>query len=325
MPSRFTAPVLALTLTAVAASTPFAHASASPDPSTPSPTPTERSVTTGGIEIQKKDPAGDILAGASFILLDASGNPAAEGKTGTDGLLRLDGLIPGPYRLKESASGSPIHDTVADQDVIITDAVTPMVIIDPFKAADLIVKKADTETGKPLAGAVINVTPASGKGETVTLTTGSDGTAKAKLPVSARTGTAYTATETKAPSGYQLTAKPVAITAKPGAPVTAEFTNSKIPPTKPPTSPPPTSPTTPKPSTSATPTPSTSAAASASPSAAPTAAETASSTATPAPAGSLANTGGGSARWIGLLGGVLIIAGGGAVWALRRRAERTTP
>ncbi|MCX4776845.1 MSCRAMM family protein [Streptomyces sp. NBC_01264] len=321
MPSRRTTPVLALTLTAMAATIPFAHASTSPDPSAPPPVMTERSVTTGGIEIQKKDPTGDILAGASFALLDASGNPAAEGKTGADGLLRLEGLIPGPYRLKETASGSPIHDTVADQDVIITDAVTPMVITDPFKAADLIVKKADKETGKPLSGAVINVTPTSGQGETLTLTTGPEGTAKAKLTVSARTGTAYTATETKAPAGYQLTAKPVTVTAKPGAPVTAEFTNSKIPPTQPPSSPPPTSPSTPKPSTSSTP----SAAASAAPSATPTVAETASSTTSPAPTGVLANTGGGSARWIGLLGGVLIIAGGGAVWALRRRAERTTP
>ncbi|MCY0931520.1 SpaA isopeptide-forming pilin-related protein [Streptomyces sp. H27-H1] len=303
------------------ATIPFAHASASPEPSAPPPVTAERSVTTGGIEIQKKDPAGDILVGASFALLDASGNPAAEGKTGADGLLRLDGLMPGAYRLKETASGSPIHDTVADQDVIITDAVTPMVIIDPFKAADLTVKKADKETGKPLPGAVINVTPVSGKGETLTLTTGADGTAKAKLPVSARAGTAYTATETKAPAGYQLSAKPVTVTAKPGAPVTAEFTNSKIPPTKPPTSAPPTSPTTPKPSTSSTPPATTSP----SPSGTPTVAETASSTTSPAPTGSLANTGGGSARWIGLLAGALIIAGGGAVWALRRRTQRTTP
>ncbi|MFD3756668.1 collagen binding domain-containing protein [Streptomyces sp. NPDC058622] len=320
MPSRHTAPVLCLTLTALTTTIPFAHASANADPSARPAVTTERSVTTGGIEIQKKDPAGDVLVGASFALLDVSGNPAAEGKTGTDGLLRLDGLMPGAYRLKETASGSPIHDTVADQDVIIIDAVTPMVIIDPFKAADLIVKKADKETGKPLPGAVINVTPASGKGEAVTLTTGPDGTAKAKLPVSARTGTAYTATETKAPAGYQLSAKPVTVTAKPGAPVTAEFTNSKIPPTKPPTSAPPTSSTTPEPSTSSAP----SATSSVSPSATPTVAETASSTSAPAPTGSLANTGGGSVRWVGLLGGVLIIAGGGAVWALRRRTERTT-
>ncbi|WP_327250978.1 MSCRAMM family protein [Streptomyces sp. NBC_01244] len=320
MPSRRTAPVLVLTLTALTATVPFAHANASPDPSTPPPAPTGRSATTGGIEIQKKDPAGDVLAGASFALLDASGKPAAEGKTGADGLLRLDGLMPGAYRLKETASGSPIHDTVADQDVIITDAVTPLVIIDPFKAADLIVKKTDKETGKPLPGAVINVTPAGAKGEAVTLTTGPDGIAKAKLPVFARAGTAYIATETKAPGGYQLSAKPVTVTAKPGAPVTAEFTNSKIPPTKPPTSTPPTSPTSPKPSTSATP----SATASVSPSGTPTVAETASSTTTPAPTGSLANTGGGAARWIGILAGALIIAGGGAVWALRRRTERTT-
>ncbi|WP_053924645.1 SpaA isopeptide-forming pilin-related protein [Streptomyces chattanoogensis] len=74
-----------------------------------------------------------------------------------------------------------------------------MTITDPFKPAELIVKKTDKGSGEPLAGAVINITPAGDDGETVTLTTSKDGTAKVKLPISSRTGTNYTATETRPP------------------------------------------------------------------------------------------------------------------------------
>ncbi|MEU9339192.1 prealbumin-like fold domain-containing protein [Streptomyces sp. NPDC048290] len=114
-----------------------------------------------------------------------------------------------------------------DRDVIVTPgADTPLTIIDPFKPADLLVKKTDKKTGKPLAGAVINITPSTGTGTAITLTTGKDGTATAKLPVSSRQGTPYTGTETRAPAGYELDTTPVRITAKPAGKTTATFTNT---------------------------------------------------------------------------------------------------
>jgi LPXTG-motif cell wall-anchored protein len=269
---------------------------------------------TGGVQISKKDPEGTWLAGARFTLYTATGKEVATGTTDANGRLTFDALAPGVYRLKESASGSPLHDVVVDQDVIVTPALARLTIVDPFKPADLTVKKTDKATGRPLAGATINVTPKDG-GDTVTLITGANGTARAKLPVTARAGTAYTATETKAPAGYQLDNTPVPFTAAPGKPVTVVLTNTTKP-TTPPTTPPPSpgtaTPTTPsgKPSTTfpvATTTP----AASPLP-ATPVAKE-------PSPSGALAQTGASITPWAVGGAGLLLAAGGGAVMAARRR------
>ncbi|MFF5491366.1 SpaA isopeptide-forming pilin-related protein [Streptomyces virginiae] len=277
----------------------------------------------GTVEIIKKDPGGALLAGAEFSLLDTlNGTKALTGKTNTDGILRFEGVAPGVWRLKETATGSPIHDLAPDQDVIITPGQTAkLTIVDPFKPADLTVTKTDKTSGKPLAGAVINITPASGAGKPVTLTTGKDGTATTKLSVAARAGTSYTATETKAPDGYQLDSTPVKITAKPGAPAAAAFANTKKEqPTQPPTTPTPT-PTTP---TTPPPTPSDKPTASApqpptSTSAAPVPDQTTSSTSSPAPTGSLAQTGADATGWLLAGAGVLLAAGSGALFAVRRR------
>ncbi|MCB5163613.1 LPXTG cell wall anchor domain-containing protein [Streptomyces bambusae] len=276
----------------------------------------------GHIEITKKDPGGDLLAGAEFSLLDTlNGTKALQGKTGKDGILRFEGVTPGVWRLKETNSGSPIHDLAPDQDIVVTPGQgAKLTVIDPFKPAEVTVAKTDKDTGKPLAGAVINITPQTGGGKPLTLTTGKDGTATTKIDVSTRTGTPYTATETKAPDGYQLNSTPVKISAKPGEKTTATFTNTKKDqPTNPPTTPTPTAPTTPSgtPTMTSTPTTFTTAPTSAAPQ--PT--ETASSTASPAPKGSLAQTGGGSTSWLLAGAGLLISAGGGALLALRRRRD----
>ncbi|WP_406186187.1 collagen binding domain-containing protein [Streptomyces sp. NBC_01006] len=280
----------------------------------------------GTVEIIKKDPDGALLTGAEFSLLDTlNGTKALTGKTNADGILRFEGVAPGVWRLKETATGSPIHELAPDQDVIITPGQTAkLTIVDHFKAADLTVTKTDKANGKPLAGAVINITPARGDGKPVTLTTGKDGTATTKLPVASRAGTTYTATETKAPDGYQLDSTPVKITAKPGAPATAAFTNTKKEqPTQPPTtpSPTPTTPTTPPPAPSDKPTPTTpqTPQTSASASAGPTPDQTTSSTSSPAPTGSLAQTGADATGWLLAGAGVLLAAGSGALFAVRRR------
>ncbi|MFF0551077.1 SpaA isopeptide-forming pilin-related protein [Streptomyces sp. NPDC004311] len=280
----------------------------------------------GHIEITKKDPGGDLLAGAEFSLLDTlNGTKALQGKTGKDGILRFEGVTPGVWRLKETNSGSPIHDLAPDQDIVVTPGQSAkLTVVDPFKPAEVTVTKTDKDTGKPLAGAVINITPQAGGGKPLTLTTGKDGTATAKLDVSARTGTPYTATETKAPDGYQLNSTPVKITAKPGEKTTAAFTNTKKDqPTNPPTTPTPTAPTTPA-TPSGTPTATTGAptpSATTPTSAAPRPTETASSTASPAPKGSLAQTGADATSWLLAGAGLLISAGGGALLALRRHRE----
>lgn len=289
----------------------------------------------GAVEITKKDPDGTLLAGAVFSLLDTlNGTKALTGKTNAEGILRFENVHPGTYRLKETDSGSSLHDLAPDQDVIITPEHTvKLTIIDAFKPAELLVKKTDKKTGTPLAGAVINITPSTGTGMAITLTTGKDGTATTKLPVSSRNGTAYTGTEITAPTGYELDTTPVKITAKPGEKTTATFANSKkdkptqppttpptMPPTTPPTTPPVTPPTTPATTPPATPTPSQSTSTAPVP---PT-----DTPSTPPAKGSLAHTGADSNAWLLVGGGLLIAAGGGALIAARRKKtedEEETP
>ncbi|MFD9484683.1 collagen binding domain-containing protein [Streptomyces sp. NPDC059991] len=313
---------VATTVTGTLAWAPTASAHApEPTPSTPSTPAPRNMVEYGGIKILKKDPGGDLMAGAAFALLDASGKEMATGKTDVDGQLVFKDLAAGIYRLKENSSGSPLHNTVADQDVIVTPGNgTPLTVIDPFKPADLTVTKTDKDSGKPLPGAVIHIIPAGSGGDPVTLTTGKDGIAKAKLPVSSRNGTKYTATETKAPEGYQLDAKPKDFTAKPGAPETVTLADTKKEePTKPPTIPPTKPPTTPPVTPTQKPTPDTKPSASTSVSATPAPAETASSTTAPTPPGSLAHTGADATPWLLGGAGLLLAAGAGALLVTRRR------
>ncbi|RSO42035.1 hypothetical protein DMH15_12375 [Streptomyces sp. WAC 06725] len=284
------------------------------------------------MKILKKDPDGHVMPGAAFTLLDDVGKEAASGRTNAEGRLAFEDLTSGVYRLKEISSGSSLHTVAADQDVIVTPGtVVPLTVIDAFKSANLTVKKTDKSNGKPLPGAVLNVTPAGSSGKSVTVTTGRNGTATVQLPVATHTGTAYTVTETKAPAGYELDSAPVKITAKPGAPETVTLADTpKLRPTHTPTptetTPTPTAPAKPAPGhtpgqqNQATPRPEATASGAATPT---------SSSTTPAPqlaTGSLAHTGAGSTPWLLAATGVLL-AGGAAVLiaARRRRAQDAAP
>lgn len=303
---------------------------ATAQPSQPTPSSTTLTETTspdaGSVTLTTKDPAGGVVQGASYLLLDATGQEAGHGTTDARGTLTFPGLAPGVYRLKETAAGSPLYDVVADQDVIVTPGgTTRLAIVAPFKPAHVLLQAKDDKTGKLLPGATVNI----GSGDTIllTLTTGPKGTATGDLPVSSRKAE-FWIKETKAPAGYDLYTRTKTFTAGPGDPVTVNVTNSKRStspnptPTKKPTHPPsapgdePTSGTSggsgPNPATSGTP--------ETAPSAAPVQDATDDPSPT-APVGSLAHTGADASPW--LLGGAgLLVAGGTtAVIAARRRAR----
>ncbi|WP_326759131.1 SpaA isopeptide-forming pilin-related protein [Streptomyces phaeochromogenes] len=293
---------------------------------TPEPTPST-SITplsaagNGGVTILKKDPGGDVVAGATFNLLDSTGKQAARGTTDAEGQLAFQDLPPGVYRLKEVSSGSPLHEAVDDQDVIVTPgADTPLTIIDPLKPASVRLKAKDDKTGKLLAGSTVNI--GGGDKTILMLTTGSDGTASGKLPINSRTGSDFWVKQVKAPAGYEIYTSVKAFKAKPGDPVTVTVTNAKTV-----TTPPPTEKPTDQPSNRPTPVKSGQDEDNPAPSASgtPTSDETASSTAVPASAGSLARTGADATPWLIAGTGVLIVAGGGALFAARRRcADNST-
>ncbi|MFE1836448.1 SpaA isopeptide-forming pilin-related protein [Streptomyces sviceus] len=274
---------------------------------------------TGGVAILKKDPGGDVLAGASFTLFDSAGKQAANGKTDARGKLAFTDLAPGVYRLKEISSGSNLHDTVDDQDVIVTPGTdTPLTVVAPFKAASVLLKAKDDKTGKLLAGSTVKI--GSGDKTILTLTTGGDGTASGKLPINSRTGSDFWVKQVKAPADYDIYKPSKAFKAKPGDPVIVTVTNAKTA-----TSPPPTEKPTDKPTEKPSDKPSSDkpgkdeAAPAPSASGTPASDETTSSTAAPAPTGSLAHTGADATPWLIGGAGVLLAAGGGALVAVRRR------
>ncbi|MEU6148024.1 SpaA isopeptide-forming pilin-related protein [Streptomyces sp. NPDC047081] len=312
--------------TAVAAALPLAAAIAGtltwvPAAEALDPTPstgTALTAETGGVHILKKDPGGDVLAGVTFALFNSAGQQAGTGTTDADGQLTFNDLAPDVYRLKELSSGSPLHDEVDDQDVIVPPGTeAPLTIIDPFKPATVTLKAKDDKSGKLLPGSTVNI----GTGDTtvLTLTTASNGTASAKLPVNSRAGTSFWAKQTKAAAGYEIYKPSKAFKARPGDPVTVTVTNAKTA-----TTPPPTERPTDKPIQEPSDKPSAGRsgkddASAPSASDTPTADETASSTAAPAPAGSLAHTGADATLWLIGGAGVLIAVGGGALFGARRR------
>ncbi|MFH9174112.1 collagen binding domain-containing protein [Streptomyces mutabilis] len=302
---------------------------ASAEPTEPTPSASAAAETpaadAGSVEITTRDTAGDALPGAVFLLLDSAGQEAGHGKTDAQGKLTFSDLAPGVYRLKETASGSTLHEVVADQDVIVTPgATTRLTITDPFKAAKVLLQAKDDKTGKLLPGATVNI--GTGSSTLLTLTTGAKGTASGELPMSSRKAQ-FWVKEIKAPAGYDLYKPTKTFTAGPGDPVTVTVTNAKTT-------------TTPKPEPSGKPTHTSTDTPSSSPGkpnsgtdrATPSASDsdtpetdTSAIAATPVgdstpktPTGSLAHTGADATLW--LIGGaaVLIAAGGGALAVARR-------
>ncbi|MGW3692381.1 SpaA isopeptide-forming pilin-related protein [Streptomyces sp. NPDC005149] len=310
---------------------------ASAQPSEPTPSASAAPAETpapdaGSVEITTKDTAADVLPGAAYLLLDPTGQKAGQGKTDAQGKLTFPDLPPGIFRLKETASGSPLHEVVADQDVIVTPgATTRLTITDPFKVAKVLLQAKDDKTGKFLPGATVNI--GTGDSTLLTLTTGAKGTATGELPVKSRK-TQFWVKEIKAPAGYDLYKPTKTFTAGPGAPVTVTVTNAKTATApKPDPSDKPTHKPTHTPSTPGTPssgsgetTPS--APATGTPdaeSSAPAAANPVGDATSKAPVGSLAHTGADATPWLIGGAGVLIVVGGGVlVMARRRRADEST-
>ncbi|WP_433453746.1 SpaA isopeptide-forming pilin-related protein [Streptomyces sp. CA-142005] len=301
---------------------------ANAQPSEPTPSASATAADTpapdvGSVEITTRDTAGDVLPDAAFLLLDSAGQEAGRGTTDAQGKLTFPDLAPGIYRLKETASGSPLHEVVADQDVIITPgATTRLTITDPFKAAKVLLKAKDDKTGKLLPGTTVNI--GTGTSTLLTLTTGAKGTASGELPVSSRK-TEFWVRQVKAPAGYDLYKPSKTFTAGPGSPVTVTLTNTKTA-----TSPKPDPSDKPTPKPSGTPTPpetpgdgtggvKPSAPGTGTPDADSLAASSDSDSSPTTPAGSLAHTGADATPWIAAGAGLLVIAGAVTLVAVRRR------
>nr|WSX75880.1 prealbumin-like fold domain-containing protein [Streptomyces sp. NBC_00899] len=297
---------------------------------TPAPSPTAprsampRVVVPGGISLTVTATDSTPVAGAGFTLTDLAGTTSATGTTGPDGTLAFPELPAGVYHLRQTATGSAIVQPGPDRDVVVPDGITvPVAVTDPFTPAGLTVHLTD-RAHQPVPGAVIAITSSTGKA--FTLTTGPSGTARASLPVTARTGTIYTVTERSGPHGAPAHSQPVTVRAEPAGLTATTLTDTTVPPTTPPATTPTTGPTTPSFS---------------SPVAAPVAGgrpttDPSASTAGPAPSTSstptssaprtqLAHTGADVTTWLAGTAGLLVIIGAGALSGVRYRRSHGKP
>ncbi|EOL49313.1 SpaA isopeptide-forming pilin-related protein [Enterococcus caccae] len=172
----------------------------------------KKKITTGALEVIKKDETGKLLAGAEFDVYDANDKVVGKITTGANGIATLKDLPYGTYKLIETKApegyeldATPKTITVSKSDPNGVVSIT----VENKKAkttGNLEVIKKD-EAGTLLAGAEFDVYDANDK-VVGKITTGANGIATLKdLPY----GT-YKLIETKAPEGYELDATPKTIT-----------------------------------------------------------------------------------------------------------------
>ncbi|WP_225847251.1 collagen binding domain-containing protein [Streptomyces sp. HPF1205] len=323
-PSRLTlcTGVLGLTTAALAlvVCVPANAATPTAAPSAPhSATPLD--VVPGGITLHVTAPDNTPVPGAAFTLTDLAGTTAATGTTDPTGDLAFTALPAGIYHLRQTATGTPILQAAPDQDVVVPDGTTAPVTVtvtDPFTPAALTVRVVD-RTGKPLQGAVVALTDPSGKA--ITVTTGHTGSAQASLPVTARTGTTYTATEHSGPNGVPAHSKPVTVRAEPTARIAVTLTDTTTPALTPPTPTPTARPTN---SASTPPTPSlpTATAPVSPPGPTPPASATRNTSASRT---QLAHTGADATTWLASTAGLLLVIGAGTLSGARYRRTHNPP
>ena len=172
------------------------------------------------IDAETKKP----LSGAVFKLTRANGDVIRENiTTGEDGTAFVGGLDAVDYIVTEiTAPGGYIIDKTPHP-VSLEEGKTYTLTVENTKKPGLLIKKVDTQTSKPLAGASFKVTRGDGSVVRENVTTDVDGIAH--LP-ELETGT-YIITETSAPSGYVIDETPKIVQLREGQTYEVIFTNSR--------------------------------------------------------------------------------------------------
>ncbi|EJP86525.1 SpaA isopeptide-forming pilin-related protein [Bacillus cereus] len=173
----------------------------------------KNSLTKGAVELSKVDDVdGSVLKGAVFKIVDMNGKDVrSDLTTDKNGKISVSDLRPGDYQFVETKAPlhydlnqNPIKFTVeksqtANASVTATNGLTK-------RSVELI--KLDDVDSSTLEGAIFKVVDQSGNDVRTDLTTDKDG----KISVSDLRPGDYQFIETKAPTGYDLSAKPIPFT-----------------------------------------------------------------------------------------------------------------
>ncbi|UOB78955.1 Ig-like domain-containing protein [Bacillus sp. ZJS3] len=171
------------------------------------------SLTKGAVKLTKVDDIdGTTLEGAVFKIVDMNGNNVrADLTTDKDGKISVSDLRPGDYQFIETKAPkhydlnqNPINFTV-EKSQIATASVTAT---NSLTKGAVELTKVDDIDGATLEGAIFKIVDSNGHDVRADLTTNKDG----KISVSDLRPGDYQFIETKAPTGYDLNAKPIPFT-----------------------------------------------------------------------------------------------------------------
>ncbi len=178
-----------------------------------------------GLLIQKIDAeTRKPLKDAVFKLAKANGDVVKEDViTGEDGTAFVEGLEAGDYIVTEiTAPGGYLIDNTPHP-VSLEEGKTYTLTLENTKKPGLLIKKVDSQTKKPLQGAVFKITRGDGSVVRESVTTDADGLIH--LP-ELDTGT-YIVTEISAPDGYAIDETPKTVEIRAGQTYEVTFTNTK--------------------------------------------------------------------------------------------------
>lgn len=178
-----------------------------------------------GLHIKKIDSKTQApLEGAKFRVSEKGGRLIGEYTTDNQGEIVIDDLQPGWYTIEETKApnGYRLDNTPKDVEFVWGQFVTVEFtneLLSPIQ-----IRKIDSETGAPLAGAKFRITKANGEyvGDFSTSTDGF-------LNVPELEPGFYIVSETKAPEGYLLDNTPQTIEVKANVPTMVEFVNKRLP------------------------------------------------------------------------------------------------
>lgn len=161
----------------------------------------DKKVSYGSVSIQKLDPKGNGLAGATLKVTDADGNEIETFKTDSNAYI-IDELEVGvKYTITETSAPKGYKKAAKKTFTVNADKVTTVKITDEYNTHTLTIKKVD-DSGNRVAGANIKVTGTTLAGDTIdeiTFTTSGDEDKDIELVPGS-----YKVTETEAPEGYNI-------------------------------------------------------------------------------------------------------------------------
>lgn len=157
----------------------------------------------GNLKIAKQDEDGNMVADTSFVIStnkDMS-DPIGTYTTGRDGTVLLDQLSCRTYYVKEvSVPDHLVLDPTVHEVIVEKNETALFTAVNKWKKGKVLLRKADKDSGKQLAGAVYGIYDAKTDEEIMRMTTLSKGYAVSE---NLRFGTYYVK-EIKAPDGYLL-------------------------------------------------------------------------------------------------------------------------